>query len=161
MEFKQIKELMAAMQRCGTTKVQIKNGTFELHLERSGQEIVRYPVENYEDEDLRPKFVGGPQKSNAPLPRTQERGLTQAEEKETPGIFITSPMVGTFYSASSPEDSDFVKVGDFVEKGTVVCIIEAMKVLNEIKAQVSGTIVEVLVENGHPVEFGTKIFRIQ
>lgn len=162
MEFKQIKELMAAMERCGITKVQIKNGSFELHLERSENEIVhRYPRQD-EEEDLRPKFGNGLQKSNVPLPRTQERSLTPDKgPEEEPGTYITSPMVGTFYSAPSPEDNDFVKVGDFVEKGTIVCIIEAMKVLNEIKAQVSGTVVEILVENGHPVEFGTKIFRIQ
>ena len=157
---------MAAMERFGTSKVQIKNGSFELQLERFDQEnIHRFPKENEEEDNFRPKFGNGMQKSNAPLPRTQERSLTPEEikikEEVKDGIYITSPMVGTFYSAASPEDSNFVKVGDFVEKGTIVCIIEAMKVLNEIKSQVSGTIIEILVENGHPVEFGTKIFRIQ
>ena len=69
-------------------------------------------------------------------------------------------MVGTFYNTPSPEDPVFVKPGDKVEKHSVVCIIEAMKVMNEVKAGVAGTIVEVLVENGHPVEFGTKLFRV-
>lgn len=70
-------------------------------------------------------------------------------------------MVGTFYSSSSPDAPAFVKVGDIVNKDAVVCIIEAMKVMNEIKASSSGSIVEVLVSNGDPVEFGTKLFRIR
>ena len=69
-------------------------------------------------------------------------------------------MVGTFYSSPSPDDPHFVKVGDKIEKHTVVCIIEAMKVMNEVKAGVGGTVAEILIESGHPVEFGTKLFRI-
>jgi acetyl-CoA carboxylase biotin carboxyl carrier protein len=82
------------------------------------------------------------------------------QSEDAAGIYVTSPMVGTFYSAPSPDDAPFVKVGDKIEKYTVVCVIEAMKVMNEVKAGVSGTIVEVLAENGHPVEFGTKLFKI-
>ena len=74
--------------------------------------------------------------------------------------YVTSPMVGTFYTSPSPEDPPFVKVGDKIDKNTVVCIIEAMKVMNEIKANVTGTVAEVLVETGQPVEFGSKLFRI-
>ena len=168
MEIKQIKELMAAMERCGTTKVQIKKGSFEIVLERnqdkSGQDNSNRAHLHYDDlEDSRSRFVQS--RANAPLPRSTDMvaALHPSEEvaKESPGQYITSPMVGTFYSAPSPDDADFVKVGDFVEKGQVVCIIEAMKVMNEIKSQVSGTVVEILVESGHPLEFGAKIFRIQ
>lgn len=168
MEIKQIKELMAAMERCGTTKVQIKKGSFEINLERNpenlGQEFsqrISYHQDDYEEG--RSKFSGQPR--NAPLPRTTDMtaALHAAPEKakEASGQYITSPMVGTFYSTPSPDEPDFVKVGDFVEKGQIVCIIEAMKVMNEIKAQISGTLVEIMVESGHPVEFGAKIFRIQ
>jgi acetyl-CoA carboxylase biotin carboxyl carrier protein len=69
-------------------------------------------------------------------------------------------MVGTFYTSPSPDDPAFIKVGDRIDKNSVVCIIEAMKVMNEIKANVAGTIAEVLVESGQPVEFGTKLFRV-
>ncbi|QLH35463.1 MAG: acetyl-CoA carboxylase biotin carboxyl carrier protein [Parachlamydiaceae bacterium] len=89
--------------------------------------------------------------------------LTQSpnESKEdSNAVYITSPMVGTFYTTPSPDDPAFVKVGDKVDKNTVVCIVEAMKVMNEIKSGVAGTVAEILVENGHPVEFGTKLFRI-
>ena len=169
MEIKQIKELMAAMECCGTTKVQIKKGSFEINLERNpeiiGQELTQRV--NYPHDDLdegRSKFSSQPR--NAPLPRTTDMAaaLHAVEEKttkEAPGQYITSPMVGTFYSTPSPDEADYVKVGDFIEKGQVVCIIEAMKVMNEIKAQISGTLVEIMVESGHPVEFGAKIFRIQ
>ncbi|HJZ12173.1 MAG TPA: biotin/lipoyl-containing protein, partial [Acidobacteriota bacterium] len=72
----------------------------------------------------------------------------------------TSPMVGTFYTSPSPDDPVFVKVGDRVEEDTIICIIEAMKVMNEVKAGMKGQVAEVLIENAHPVEFGTKMFLI-
>ena len=77
------------------------------------------------------------------------------------GIEIKSPMVGTFYGSPSPENPPFVTPGQEVTSETVVCIIEAMKVMNEIKAEVSGTIVEVLAENGKSVEFGQALFRLK
>lgn len=81
-----------------------------------------------------------------------------ADDKHT--AFITSPMIGTFYASASPESPAFVKVGDPVGPETTVCIIEAMKVFNEIPAEKSGRIVAVLVENGAPVEFGQKLFKV-
>ena len=84
---------------------------------------------------------------------------SQGEAKPA-GKFVTAPIVGTFYGAPSPDDPPFVKVGDRVDENTVVCIIEAMKVMNEVKAGISGTIAEICVDSGHPVEFATKMFRI-
>ncbi|MEM9352029.1 MAG: acetyl-CoA carboxylase biotin carboxyl carrier protein [Planctomycetota bacterium] len=83
---------------------------------------------------------------------------TEAPEAEA--AYITSPMVGTFYTSSSPESPSFVNAGDSVSADTVVCIIEAMKVFNEITADQSGKIAEVLVKTGEPVEFGQKLFRL-
>jgi acetyl-CoA carboxylase biotin carboxyl carrier protein len=80
---------------------------------------------------------------------------------EPAGQFIVSPMVGTFYVSSSPDSPAFVKVGDQVGQDTVVCIVEAMKVFNEIPAECSGKIVAVLVENGAAVEYGQKLFRVE
>ncbi|MEO0512421.1 MAG: acetyl-CoA carboxylase biotin carboxyl carrier protein [Planctomycetota bacterium] len=77
------------------------------------------------------------------------------------GAAVESPMVGTFYSAPDPESSPFVKAGDSVSEGDVVCIVEAMKVFNEIKAEVSGTVSKVLVKNGEAVEFGQKLFLLK
>src|SRR5690606_12894507 len=75
-------------------------------------------------------------------------------------VEIKSPMIGTFYASSSPESPPFVKVGDHIGPTSTVCIIEAMKVFNEIPAEVSGLVVQVLVENGAPVEFGQPLFKI-
>ena len=84
-----------------------------------------------------------------------------AKTEVADGHEITSPMVGTFYAAPSPESPAYVKVGDTVSEDTVVCIIEAMKVMNEIKAEARGVITQVLVENAKPVEFGQPLFKIR
>lgn len=171
MELKHIKELMGAMARSGTKRLSIKREGFELELERevnasirpqenfldSGEEFVRNPLaENYSSAHPMRAF-----EQDKPTGQQSFQSSTQVQKsQESPGIFVTAPMVGTFYISPSPDDANFVKVGDKVEKNTVVCIIEAMKVMNEVKAGVSGTVSEVLLESGHPVEFGAKLFRI-
>lgn len=82
------------------------------------------------------------------------------QEKLPAGLKINSPMVGTFYRASSPESPPFVKIGDRVEVGQTLCIIEAMKIMNEIESEHAGTVSDILVENGKPVEFGQPLFII-
>ena len=84
-----------------------------------------------------------------------------ASETEDELVYIKSPIVGTFYKAASPTSEPFVSVGDFVEKGSVVCIIEAMKLMNEIESDMAGEIISILVENGQPVEYGEKLFAIR
>jgi len=74
---------------------------------------------------------------------------------------VLSPMVGTFYRAASPDSSPFIEIGKTVDEDTVVCIIEAMKVMNEIKAEISGVVAEVVAENGKPVQFGQVLFRVR
>jgi acetyl-CoA carboxylase biotin carboxyl carrier protein len=86
---------------------------------------------------------------------------TPAPQEDTTVQTIPSPMVGTFYAASSPESDAFVSVGDIIDDDTVVCIVEAMKIMNEIKAEVSGAIVEVCVKNGQAVEFGQALFKVK
>ena len=76
-------------------------------------------------------------------------------------FYIKSPFVGTFYKAPSPQTDPYVSAGDMVEKGSVVCIIEAMKLMNEVESEVAGEIVSILVENGQPVEFGERLFAIR
>jgi acetyl-CoA carboxylase biotin carboxyl carrier protein len=78
-----------------------------------------------------------------------------------PGLQITSPMVGTFYRASGPDATPYVEIGTVVEKGDVVCIIEAMKMMNEIQAETRGRVLEILVENAHPVEYGQPLFVLE
>ncbi|MBI2742495.1 MAG: acetyl-CoA carboxylase biotin carboxyl carrier protein [Chlamydiales bacterium] len=167
MELKQIKELMAAMERAGLKKLLIKEKTgFELQLERQDDHAVvqappapayspfySAPHLHHHKEEHHPR----PPASSLPTRDGQHEAAPAKEEK---GKCVLSPMVGTFYNAPSPDDPAFVKVGDRVDENTVLCIIEAMKVMNEVKAGMSGTVAEVLVDNAHPVEFGTKLFRI-
>lgn len=146
MDLKQIEKLMMAMRRFGTKRLSIKQEGVELELERESENDVQVIA----TKDL----------TSVPQVPTPAK-LETKEKKKEEGRFVQSPMVGTFYLAPSPEDKPFVKVGDKIDKTTVICIIEAMKVMNEIKAGVEGFVKEVLVENGHPVEFGTKLFRIE
>lgn len=168
MEIKQIKELMAVMARTGTKRIVIKKEGFEVELERENSrnhKIVESTAEYYEDNPLKNEIAL--HRANMMLSRGSEipsslnAGVaSKGKEEDVNSIFVKSPMVGTFFSSPAPDASAFVKVGDKIDKDSVVCIIEAMKVMNEIKSGVSGTVTEVLVESGHPVEFGAKLFRI-
>lgn len=156
MEMKQIKELMTAMEKMGIKRLRIKDKqAYELELERHSDHPSS-AAPPYLHPEVHHRFPA----HNTPPYREHKEEFQRTEEEKQEGKFITSPMVGTLYAAPSPDDPPFVKVGDKVDEGAVVCIIEAMKVMNEVKAAISGTIAEILVENGHPVEFGTKIFRI-
>lgn len=88
-------------------------------------------------------------------------GLASAPREEAGISFIKSPMVGTFYRAASPESKPYADSGTKVVENSVVCIIEAMKIMNEIQAETKGTVVEVLVENGQPVEYGQRLFKVK
>lgn len=163
MELKHIKELMASMGRTGTKKLNIKQNDFELTLERHDlSRPVDVNLDLYDD-------FKQPQLQNradialshgANLSNAAVTPLIEAPKADDKSLYVTSPMVGTFYAAPSPDDPPFIKPGDKIEKNTIVCIIEAMKVLNEIKANVTGTVAEVLIESGQPVEFGSKLFRV-
>ena len=142
-----IKALMEAMETYHLNKVRVKeeNGV-EIELEKRPPPPL--PMED--------RALSSHHEIKAPLSPRSDMGNRNASVD-----YITSPMVGTFYGAPSPDDPPFVKPGDEFDKQDVVCIIEAMKVMNEVKASKSGRIIQVLVENGQPVEFGTKLFEIQ
>ncbi len=97
------------------------------------------------------------------VPASAQANVTPAskEESASPGREITSPMVGTFYRSSSPESAPYIEVGQEVSEDTVVCIIEAMKMMNEIKAEMKGVVGEILIENGTPVQFGQPLFKVR
>lgn len=168
MELKQIKELMAAMGRTGTKKLSLKKEGFEIQLEReenSTYKMVDMSLEVPEENTLRHDIEQ--HRANISVARQGEKRIApqpeqhkEMEKEDSHASYVASPMVGTFYSSPSPDDPAFIKVGDKVEKNTVVCIIEAMKVMNEVKAGISGTVAEILIETGHPVEFGTKLIKI-
>ena len=145
MDVNQIKELIALMRESGTTRLSIRDGEFSLELEmNSVKKQALQPSHNLLQEEMHHHL-----ESASPSVQTHDEGK-----------FVTSPMVGTYYSAPAPGEAPFVKVGDRIEAGDVVCIVEAMKVMNEVKADISGVVAEVLVENNHPVEFGSKLLRI-
>ncbi len=112
--------------------------------------------------EVRRELGGAISHSISPSSQTVSQPVSPPAEVEEEGLVaITSPMVGTFYRAPSPESPPFVEVGDGVESGKVVCIIEAMKLFNEIEAEVKGKVTKILVENGQPVEYGQKLMLIK
>ena len=143
MDLKDIKAIIDLMQKNGLTAFEMEKGGFRIAL---AKESALTPAVSY-----------------APAPVAAAPALAAATPAEAApaasGKEIASPMVGTFYTSPSPESPAFVKVGQKVTPDTVVCIIEAMKVMNEIKAEVSGTITEVAAENGQPVQFGQALYR--
>ena len=125
----------------------------ELELEKSG---VRLRIKRSSNHAVAHAAAPAAVATSAPPPP-----VPAAAEIEEELFYIKSPIVGTFYQAPSPNVEPFVSVGDFVEKGSVICIIEAMKLMNEIESEVAGEIVSILVDNGQPVEYGEKLFAIR
>ena len=144
MDLKDIKAIVDLMEKNGLTAFEMEKGGFRIALSKGA---VAGPAVSYA-----PAPVAAPAAPAAAAP-------TEAAAPAASGKEISSPMVGTFYTSPSPESPAFVKVGQKVTPDTVVAIIEAMKVMNEIKAEVSGTITEVAAENGQPVQFGQALFR--
>lgn len=149
MDLKEVKELIDRIESGKLTKFILKRGDFELHLEK---EVRSYAVA---------APVVQEEAFQSELPQKGERGGVKHPEPVQSGVFVKSPMVGTFYASPAPDQPNFVKVGDTVQENTVVCIIEAMKVMNEVKAGVVGKVLEILIDNSQPVEFGSRLFRIQ
>ncbi len=89
------------------------------------------------------------------------KSINEVNEEETRHITITSPLVGTFYRSPSPDAKSFVEIGDTIKKGQVLCIVEAMKLMNEIESDVDGTLSKILVENGQPIEYGEALMQIE
>ena len=110
-----------------------------------------------------PVALAAPVAAPVPAPAAPAAPAAKAAEKapEKPGHLVSSPFVGTFYRAPSPDSPPFADVGSIVKKGQVLCIVEAMKLMNEIEAEVEGKIAEIFVLNATPVEFGEKLFRIE
>lgn len=144
MDLKDIKAIVDLMEKNGLTAFEMEKGGFRIALSKGA--VAGHAV------SYAPAPVAAPAPAAAPA-------VAEAAASAPSGKEIPSPMVGTFYTAPSPESPAFVKVGQKVTPDTVVAIIEAMKVMNEIKAEVSGTITEVAAENGQPVQFGQALFR--
>jgi acetyl-CoA carboxylase biotin carboxyl carrier protein len=147
-DFPEVRSLIELMKRNGLAVFKFEQGDFKITLKTpaGAATLVQGPV---------PAQAPAAQPAPAPI---QEK--TTVEPEKSNYKEITSPMVGTFYASPSPENPSFVEVGKTVNPETVVCIIEAMKVMNEIKAEISGKVVEVVAENGKPVQFGQVLFRV-
>ncbi len=152
-DIRKLKELVRLMVVSDLVELDLRDDKEQVTIRRPSPQavphIVTAPVSA-------PVAVAAP--AAAPAPAASAPATPAAADSR---LTVASPMVGTFYSASSPEKPAFVKVGDSVGPDTVVCLIEAMKVFNEIKAECAGVVDEILVGNGKPVEFGQALFRIR
>ena len=139
-----------------------KNSLSEFEMEKEGFKIkLRRASREGKSEEVQVQHYLPPV---APVPVAAVEALVAApapEPAQAPDPEIKSPMIGTFYRKPSPESETYVEIGDRVMADTVVCIVEAMKVMNEIKAEMSGVITEILVEDSRPVEFGQPLFRVR
>lgn len=153
-DVRKIRRLVELMKEHDLSEIDLRQGDMRIQLRRGSE----------------PAVIGAASRPGSPPPAAtaaQGESPKQAASVAADSVsqqgqiaLITSPMVGTFYAAPDPELPPYVKVGDFVQPDTTVCIVEAMKVFNEIPAEVSGKIVAVLVENGEPVEFGQPMFQV-
>lgn len=152
MDLRKIKSLLDLVAESGVAEFEICEGPDRIRVINHPQT----PVQVVQTTAPAPVAVAAPA---APAPAAQPAATEPAEPK-VEGTPLTSPMVGTFYRAPSPGAKPFVEVGDTVKKGQTVCIIEAMKLLNEVEAETDGVVKEICVENGQPVEYGQNLLII-
>jgi acetyl-CoA carboxylase biotin carboxyl carrier protein len=164
MDLKEVKELIELVSEKGFAEFEIEHDGFRLHISRFKEPSVIQAAPA-------PVILSAPlsiaQESLAPVPAATpppaaaQAAPASAQPPKPELHLIKSPIVGTFYRSPSPTSDAFVKVGDHVEPDSVVCIIEAMKLMNEIQAEISGEVVEIYVQNGQPVEYGQPLFGIK
>ncbi len=151
MTLKELKELINLMEEYGLSELEMEKEGLKVRLKRgpSGKMVP----------EITPLSASAPLGHSPAVPAGQQIPRETAEDANV--LIIRSPMVGTFYGAPAPDAAPYVAKGKRIAVGDVLCIIEAMKLMNEIKSDVSGTVVEVLVENGQPVEFDQPLFKVQ
>ncbi len=177
MTHKEIQDLIKLIGKTDLAELKIKDGEFELLL-RTNEYFKNKKSQVTQMQPQNPAFIPmsgtpasptGPAPSPAPSPDQSAEQKTEtspaesneeSQESNANLLEVRSPIVGTFYRSSSPDKAPFVKVGDSIEKGDVVCIVEAMKLFNEIESEVSGTIVQVKVEDASPVEYDQLLFLV-
>lgn len=152
MDLKDIKAIIDLMKKNSISEFELEKPEFKVKLKRGGGA----PMMAMPDD-----FVFSPGQAQLPPAANQGAPVSLPPPTASNDLEIKSPMVGTFYRAPSPESANYVEIGSEVNPDTVVCIIEAMKVMNEIKAEVKGIITQSLVENAKPVEFGLPLFKIR
>ena len=149
MDIRKVKKLIELLESSGIAEIEISEGEESVR-------ISRYPPAG---SPVAQSIVAAP--AAAAAPQTATEAPAEEQQKPSSGHEITAPMVGTFYAGPSPGAKSFVEIGSTVESGDTLCIIEAMKMMNQIEADVGGKIISILVENGNPVEFGQPLFIIE
>jgi acetyl-CoA carboxylase biotin carboxyl carrier protein len=155
MDIKEIQELIKFVAKSGVSEVSIDRKDFKITIKATGSAPV--VVNATVPAAPAPQMIAAPAPAAAPAPTTAPAPAAEASNL----ITIKSPMIGTFYRSSSPDKPSFVNVGDEIGTGKVVCIIEAMKLFNEIESEVSGKIVKILVDNATPVEYDQPLFLVE
>lgn len=151
MDIRKVKKLIELLEESGIAEIEIKEGEESVRISRYGSTAAAAPAQ----------YMPAPLPAAAPAPAASAADSADSAEDALPsGHVVKSPMVGTYYSSPSPEAPVFANIGDVVNEGDTLCIVEAMKILNQIEADVSGTIKAILVENGQPIEFGQPLFVI-
>jgi acetyl-CoA carboxylase biotin carboxyl carrier protein len=169
LDLKQIKQIIDLMKRSELTEFAVEEEGFKLKIRRGTNGLPIVSSSRASNPPFGSEPVAGSQNvgaagngGNTVPPMAAGSPAPVATVGEEAGItYIKSPMVGTFYRAASPESKPFADAGTKVVENTVVCIIEAMKIMNEIQAELKGTVVEALVENGQPVEYGQRLFKVK
>lgn len=157
MDIRKVKKLIELLEESGIGEIEIKEGEESVRISRSSgtpPQMAGYAMAPPPAPVMAAPPPAAPAAEAAPAPEAEVSGAS------TNGTVVNSPMVGTFYRSPSPSSASFVEVGKTVKAGDVLCIIEAMKMMNQIEADVSGTVEAILVENGQPVEFDQPLFSI-
>ena len=152
MDLRKLKKLIDLVEQSGIAELEITEGEEKVRISRSGSAQSAVP--------MAPVAVAAPTPAQLPAAAPSSADQTDSAPSEAEGYIMRAPMVGTFYRAPAPGAKAFVEVGQSVSEGEALCIIEAMKLLNEIESDRAGTIKGILVENGHPVEYGQPLFVI-
>jgi acetyl-CoA carboxylase biotin carboxyl carrier protein len=147
-DLNQVRELLAILNQTDIEELSLKSSDFELTIRKGSSSV-----------SVQPTAVPIAPASLAVAVSTAAAPAVPVVDKSW--VEVTSPMVGTFYRSPAPDEPSFVDVGDIIRKGQTICIIEAMKLMNELEAEVSGEIMEILVENGKPIEFGQPLMRVK
>lgn len=165
MDLKLIKKILDLIAESDVNEVSLEEGDFKIKVKKkdTAQQITyTQPVGGHQQ--VPPQPAAPAQQPDASSPQAQPSGADETieeEESQPAGETVTSPIVGTYYEAPDPDSDPFIKAGDKISKGQTLCIVEAMKIMNEIEAEFSGTLQKILVENGQPVEYEQPLFIIK
>jgi acetyl-CoA carboxylase biotin carboxyl carrier protein len=151
-DIRKVKKLIELLEESGIAEIEISEGEESVRISRYPQGVAV---------NAAPQVYAQPAAAPQPAPPAAAAPQAESAPEKPSGTEVTAPMVGTYYGASSPGSKPFVDIGTEVKPGDTLCIIEAMKMMNQIEAEVAGKIVSVLAENGMPVEFGQPLFIIE